>query len=253
MRNLFSQSLTVMSNAFNRLEAQLEPPEKVPHRDSFVFRYQEKGIRQALIQKLARNISGLNAIDLLLLNGFVQEQGVIQRTLDEIHEDIVFLAIAITNDKITDRHNQYLEAFYDDPILRVGTHAERFRKPNMVPRKKIHSYVYRVTHGETHDPNQVEEVVSAAYSGYVHAASPHIMDMYCGEPVHFHLTGLVGTERIDDHARDAWNYFFRGLLSACFVAKAFGDEPLVNALNDYTAKFEALSGKSYSAKRDKHS
>jgi len=79
---------------------------------------------------------------------------VLQRTLDEIHEDIFFLAIAVTNDKITERHEQYLEAFYDDPILRNGSHAERFRKPNSVPRKKIHAYVRRVMHGETHDPHQ---------------------------------------------------------------------------------------------------
>jgi len=249
MRKLFLQTLTVMTNAFRRLESHLDPPVRVALEDSFVYRYREKGIPQALIQKLARNISGLNAIDLLLVNGFVQEQGVLQRTLDEIHEDILFLAIAVTNDKITDRHKQYLEAFYDDPVLRAGSHVERFRKPNLLPRKKIHAYVRRVMHGETHDPHQIEEVVSAAYSGYVHAASPHIMDMYGGDPPYFHVAGMASTERIAGHVHDAWNYFYRGLLSTAAVAKVFGDAPLVKALYEYTAKFEVQSGKSYSEQR----
>jgi hypothetical protein len=39
-----------------------------------LFRYADQSIEQALIQKLARYISGVHAIDVLLLNGFVQEQ-----------------------------------------------------------------------------------------------------------------------------------------------------------------------------------
>ena len=55
-----------------------------------------------LIQKLARVITGLRGAAALLDQGLVQEQGVIERTLDEIGEDIAFLApLAITNDSIT--------------------------------------------------------------------------------------------------------------------------------------------------------
>lgn len=245
LRKLFLQALTVMTNAFRRLESRLDPPERVPHEDSFVYRYREKGIPQALVQKLARSISGLNAIDLLLLNGFLQEQGVMQRTLDEIHQDIFFLALAVTNDEITDRHRKYLEVFYDDPVLRLGSHAERFRKPDLVPRRKIHAYVRRAMHGVTHDPDQLEEVVSAAYSGYVHAASPYIMDMCDGDPPRFRVAGIDSPERIKDHVLDAWNYYYRGLLATAAVANAFGDEPLVKALSEYTVKFEKHSGKTY--------
>lgn len=243
MRRVYHESLDVMTNAFRRLERQIEPPVPVPHEDSFVLRYREKAIPQALIQKLARNISGLNAIDLLLLHGFVQEQAVLQRTLDEIHEDIFFLAAAITNDKITDRHEQYLRAFYDDPVLRTGKHSERFQKPNLVPRKKIHAYVRRVLHKDAQPNSEVEEVISTAYSGYVHAASPYIMDMCGGEPPTFHLSGMLGTPRIAEHVEDAWNYFYRGLLATCVVAKAFGDRSLVDALYAYMLKFEQQSGR----------
>lgn len=59
------------------------------HGDSFVFRYEEKTLLQALIQKLARMVSGLHAARLLCDNGFLQEQRALQRMLDEFHEDLV--------------------------------------------------------------------------------------------------------------------------------------------------------------------
>lgn len=90
-----------MENAFRRLEQQVPPPQARPWNDSFVLRYLEQTIEQALIQKLARVISGLRAVDLLLLHGHVQEQGVLHRTLDELNEDVFFLAAAITNDSAT--------------------------------------------------------------------------------------------------------------------------------------------------------
>lgn len=244
MRRFYREALERMTQAFNKLEGLIAPPESVELDDGFVFRYRDQGIPQALIQKLARNISGLNALDLLLIHGFVQEQAVLQRTLDEIHEDILFLAVAITNDTVTDRHQQYLRAFYDDPLTRKGKHSERFQKPNMVPRKKIHAYVRRVLHKHPTPPSEVEEVISTAYSGYVHAASPYVMDMYGGNPPHFHLGGMLGTPRIADHVFDAWNYFYRGLLSTCVVAKAFGDAELVDELYVYMSDFEQKTGRS---------
>ena len=67
MRHVYRESLVTMSTSFRQLEGQLTPPEQIAHEDSFVFRYREKGVPQALIQKLARSISGLHALDLLLL------------------------------------------------------------------------------------------------------------------------------------------------------------------------------------------
>ena len=77
----------------------MPPPQKVPYGDAFVFRYKEKTIQQAMVQKLARVVSGLHAAWLLLENGFLQEQAAVQRMLDEFHEDILFLAFAVMAEK----------------------------------------------------------------------------------------------------------------------------------------------------------
>jgi len=61
MPRLQAEAIAAMTQAFRRLEAAIPPPERVAHRDLFVYRYASKGIREALLQKLARNVSGLNS------------------------------------------------------------------------------------------------------------------------------------------------------------------------------------------------
>lgn len=240
-----------MKNAFRRLETHVPPPQPVPWGDSFVFRHVEKTIQQALLQKAARLISTLHAIDVLLLNGHLQEQATLQRVLDEIVEDIFFLATAITNDQITDRHSQYLEEFYAEEFPDPGNLTARHQKPNMVPRKKIRAYVNRVlsTNPNPSRLSDLGESVSSVYSGFVHASSPQIMDMCGGDPPRFHIEGMLGTPRMAEHIRDAWNYYYRGLMAITVVAKAFGDKQLVDSMYQYIVKFEATSGVDFGGKK----
>ena len=226
------------------MEAAIASPQQIAHRDSFVFRYANKGIHEALIQKLARNISGLNAVSVLLNSGYVQEAGVLFRTLDEIQEDIFFLASAETNGARTDRHTQYLEAFYSDAVFSREEDSLDIPKPNSVSRKKIRAHTMNVL-GQGINVSQAlaaGESVGTAYSGYVHAASENIMDMYGGDPPHFHIQGMRGTPRMTESSRDAENYVYRGLMATIVVAKAFGDASLVEKLYEFLAKYESANG-----------
>lgn len=222
----------------------------VPWKDHFVLRHVEKTIQQALIQKLARIVSGLHAIDVLLINGFVQEQGVLNRTLDEIGEDITFLSAALTNDTITNLHKQYLDAFFAEEFDNPDSPIDSTQKRNYPPRKKIRAYITRVL-GKGINPSKVSDVgetLSKTYSGYVHAASPHIMDLCGGDPPRFHLTGMSKTPRIEEHVEDAWNYYYRGLIATTCIAKALGDAELVDHLYKYIGQFEHASGTNYSGR-----
>ncbi len=241
---LQAEARTVMANAFRHMEGQVEPPVQVPLKGSFVHRYEEKGIRQALIQKLARSVSGLNAVAVLLGSGYVQEAGVLFRTLDEIHEDIFFLATAETNGAHTERHNKFLEAFYAEAVFSRKEGSLDIPKPNLVPRKKIRAHTLNVA-GQGINLSQAlsaSESVGTAYSGFVHAASENIMDMYGGNPPHFHIEGMLGTPRIEGYSQDAENYVYRGLMATTVVAKALGDASLVKVLYEFIAKYEAANG-----------
>jgi hypothetical protein len=242
VEKLFAEVLVVLRSCFRRLERQVPPPKRQAWGNEFVFRCQEKDIYQAIIQKLARIVSGLHAILCLHQNGFLQEQGVIQRTVDELVEDVFFLIGAINEGKIQPIHREFLDGFFAEEFnpAKPGLMVDR---PPPVVRKKIRAYIVR-----TLTPNanrsktlEVQSIVASAYSGYVHGASPHIMDMYAGDQQRFLVEGMLGTPRMDEHKDDAWNSYFRGLCAARAVGKAFGDASLVDALAQFIDKFEKES------------
>ena len=95
MEELYDLALENMENAVHKFASRVRSPQRIPYKDSFVFRYTEKTVHQALVQKLARMVSSLHAARLLMEHGFVQEQASLQRILDEIHEDITFLSFGV--------------------------------------------------------------------------------------------------------------------------------------------------------------
>jgi hypothetical protein len=90
----FQPILRALEVAFRQIETKI--PQPVQGLDGR-FRFQEQTIQQAIVQKLARLISGLHSVEVLLERGLFQERGMIQRAVDEIEEDIWFLALAVIN------------------------------------------------------------------------------------------------------------------------------------------------------------
>lgn len=224
------------------------PPRFANFGEGFVFRYVEQTIHQAIIQKLARIISGLHAARILLDHGFVQELGALQRMLDEFQEDITFLSYAVIYDDFTELHQRYLDAFYEEEFDKPEDPVASTQKRPMIPRKKVRAYLVRVERANL-DPSkgiELSKTISNSYSGFIHGASPHIMDMYGGNPPKFHVTSMLGTPRIEEHTDDIWNYFLRGIIAFGFAAKAFGEEKLFNEIREYRDYFTKESGKDYS-------
>lgn len=252
MEPLYDQALNNMEDTVHVFAQRVPLPQRVPYKDSFVFRYVEKSIHQALVQKLARLVSDLHAACLLMEHGFVQEQAVLHRVLDEIEEDITFLAYAVIFSDMTPLHRSYLGAFFEEEFD-ADTALTSTQKRPMVPRTKIRPYISRVE-GALMDPShgvELSRTLSKAFSGYVHAASPQIMDMYGGNPPKFHMRGMRGTERHLEYRADLWNYFYRSIIAFAFVAKAFGDEALFAKIHGFRQEFERLSGKDYGPSKSK--
>ncbi len=246
MRRLYEQSLRNMEQTVHDLASRVPAPKEVPFKDSFVFRHVEKTIHQAIVEKLARLVSSLRAAELLMEYGFVQEQAALQRVLGDLQEDIVFLSFGAIESALPEIHQEYIEAFFLEEFDKDSA-IESTQKRPMVSRKRIHAYLSRVP-GAPKDQSTTVEVsrtVNKTYSGYVHAASPQIMDMYGGSPPVFHMCGMLGTERHDEHRADLWNYFYRGVSAFAFAAKAFGDGVLFNKVHAFVVEFEKVSGKDY--------
>jgi hypothetical protein len=129
------RALTICESKFRLMEAAVPLPKWVPWDGRYNWRYIEKLPVQILVQKLARQITGLKALDMLLKQGFLQEVGVIFRVLDEIGEDIQFLSLGLSSGQWTELHENYADHFWSE--------SEDDRIP-MVRRRKIRAFVNRV-------------------------------------------------------------------------------------------------------------
>lgn len=245
---LYERTLRQMQASVHTLASRVPAPQPVPSKDGFVYRHVESTLHQAVVQKLARMVSTLNAAWLLMEHGFGQEQASLQRVLDEIQEDITFLCYAVIFDARTQLHGDYLAAFFleefdeEDPV-------ESSQKRALIPRKKIRAWIVTTEGSAGGDPSRgikLSRFIHKMYSGYVHAASPHIMDMYLSDPPRFQMSGVVGGRRHDEHRDDLWNLFYRGILAFSTAAAAFGDRQMFDAICAYSVEFAHANGKDYS-------
>jgi len=243
----------VVERAFRRLEQQVPPPVKEPVKDSFWYRYAEQTIEQAILQKCARVASNLAAARLLLNNGFVYEQAMMHRALDEALHDVLFLAGSVANGQHEDRHDQYLKAFWAETFNDPDDLLADTKGPNMVLRKHINAYVARALGSDNpYRDQRITEAIDRVNSGFIHGSTPAIMELCVGSPPRFCLSGMFEVlPRMDTHAHEAWNYYYRALMTFGAAAKAFGDEELYNQICEYMLVFEEKAGRKVAFKPSK--
>jgi hypothetical protein len=160
---------------------------------------------------------------LLLQNGLVLDAGATMRALDELESDIMFLAGPLVFQRRREpRHDQYLAEFFQkefdhpDPL-------QATQKRNRVSRRDIRAYVAR-TYNARLPVSQVvavTETIDATFSGYVHGAAVHIMDVYDGRK--FVLPLQTADRRLSDMMEQYVLYIHRAMMAVAVTAKAFGD------------------------------
>lgn len=244
---MYDEVLQFMEKSHWAFAARVRQPTVVAFGNGYVFRYNECDIHQALVQKLARVVSGLHAARLLLANGFLQELGALRRMLDEFNQDILFLANSVIYGDTTELHREYLAAFYEEEFDDPSSAMRSTQKRQTVPRQKIIAYLTRIE-GAGPDPSrniEATRTLQKIFGGFVHGASPQIMEMYCGNPPFFHLRGMSGTSLASEHREDLWNCFYGGIISFACTAKAFGDEALCQSVLVYMRNFAQANGEDY--------
>ena len=243
----YERILRHLEGVVNLLETRVPKPKLMKFGKFRAFRHVEKTVHQAIIQKLARMVSSLEAARLLFEHGFVQEQASLQRVLDEIQEDIAFLSFGILEGDVNSSlHREYLDSFFEEEFDADTALKSSQRRP-MVSRRKIRTYLARTKFSPLDPSSGIEllRTMSKTYSGYIHAASPHIMDMYGGTPERFHMRGMKENPVYEGHREDLWNYFYRGISTCGMGAKALGDEQSFNSCRSLLKEFGEVSGKNF--------
>lgn len=239
--DVYSEAFSYMERSANKLAERVPAPRLVQKSFGRVFRYEERLPAQAVVLKLARLVSTLRAGRLLLNHGFVQEVGTLERVIGEIQEDVTFLVKGHADP--SDEYQRFLDEFWREEFD-ADTSVASTQKRGMVSRRKIRAEIGRFVSeipGSTADLSSTIEqlrTVDNAQSGYVHAAAPHIMDMYGGRPPRFHMAGMLGTVRELEHRKQFWDYVYRSITVFALSLEAFGDTAGAAKIHDYVDWFD---------------
>lgn len=215
-----SEMIAYCERAFQIIEKAVPPPTVVQFRDHPAYRFVERTPQQMILLKFARQVSGLYALDTLILNRHTQEAGVIMRTLDEIAEDTQCISLALINDAWGPIHDKMMSFFWQEEYDDISKPAKSLPR-GMVDRKSIRAWTMRmggITNTSLAD--EAGRTIHRSMSGYVHAAASHIMDLYTIFPPHFALKRMSDPVMLSGYVDLTVTYMYRGLVSSYAAVKA---------------------------------
>ncbi|MDP3619426.1 MAG: hypothetical protein Q8R63_06490 [Ramlibacter sp.] len=246
MDSVYVAALRNMASTLRTLEGRVQPPAIVTIRGGQAYRYVEKTPHQAIIMKLARLATSLNAARVLLGAGLLQDQGAAQRVIDEMNEDVSYLSLGLIRSEWPSWNDRFLAEFWQEEFD-APTAMRSTQRRDRVPREKVRAFIAKFEEGGLDQSTRVNVTATVAntYSGYVHGAGSHIMEMYFGDPPRFHVGASYASPFWDDHVGDLNNYYLRGICSFGLAAAAFGDADLRGTIIDFRTHFEAAAGMSF--------
>jgi hypothetical protein len=248
MANAYTTTLENLEFALDRLTKAVPPAEFVEISGQLpCWRYRQQLPEQAVVIKLARLLSALHAAKILLDGGLVLDVGASKRILDEMVEDVLFIVGALRQGESTPQHERFLKEFWQEEFDNSETDDLRNLERDRVPRKKIRSFNARLP-GVKIRPEirgKVQDVVGKTYSGYIHGAAAHTMEIYGGEKPRFHPLGMRHTPPWLSQAEDLKNYFYRSVCVFGIVAGAFCDQPLLSRLLAHRSQLEKAWGMTF--------
>lgn len=212
-----------------------------PHRQ---FRHVALTDALACYLKGIKTISTLRACVLLLRHGYTQEVGALCRMADDFCNEILFLLVPQGKEGYSDDQVKFLENFYQEEFERPDDPLRSPQKRDTVPAKKIHATFGKLAGGELNpsDAQELLRTVQQAFSGYVHGAYPHIMELFGGNPPRFHMSGMLGTPRIEEWRAQLVGYIHRLIMVTIFVVRKQGVAYLEAPLRAFLADFEGHTG-----------
>lgn len=209
------------------------------------FRHETFTESLACYLKGIKAISTLNASIVLLRDGYAQEVGALCRMVDDYCNEILFLLLPEgENGKFSDDQIRFLENFFQEEFDNPADPLRSTQKRGTVAVKKIHATFGKLAKGELNpsDAQELLRTVHQAFSGYVHGAYPHIMEMYGGNPSRFHVSGMLRTPRIAEWRGQLVGYVQRLIIASVFVARKVGITDLEAPMRALLEEFEKTTG-----------
>ncbi|HQQ01229.1 MAG TPA: hypothetical protein PLY86_22455 [bacterium] len=204
------------------------------------FRYPTQSAALACFLKGIKIVSSLNAWMILLRAGYVQEIGALCRMIDDYYNEILFLYKPQDGNELSKDQKQFLDDFFKEELDKPMDPLGSSQKRTNVPVKKIHATFGKIVESEL-NPSDAQEMLRTSHqinSGYVHGAYPHIMELFGGNPPHFHLTGMLRTPRIDEWTSRMVDHICGALMVSIGVAEKLGLQDIKEDILRLKRKFE---------------
>lgn len=238
--------LFVTIDVLNTTVSELERSAPRPYFDDNLqsYRHKAKDAHLAAFLKCARSVSVLNACRVLLKTGHVLEIYTLSRVLDEANEDVSFLLMPLAPEDEVQRE-RYLREFYQEEFDVPGNPMESSQKRDRVPRQRIQNALSRVPGAK---PLPVEKMRRAAdsvhklFSGFVHGAYVHTMELYGDMPPRIYIDGYRGTPKLVECEESFVNNVYRTVLALRILCRSLGVGSLDARLADAQLRLATETG-----------
>ena len=209
---------------YHQIGGAVAPPTRAKIGSGVFFRHARQSDALLCYLKGVKLVSTLNAALVLFRHGYAQEIGALCRMADDFFFEIMFFVKPLGEGVPSKDQQRMFDDFFreefenpDDP---VGTARDR----DNVPRRKINAAFGQIAKDELnpHDAQHTISTVHKAFSGYVHGAYPHIMEMYGGNPARFHMTGMLGTPRMLGWEEQLVTYVYRAIMVTELTSRKLG-------------------------------
>ncbi|BEI43615.1 MULTISPECIES: hypothetical protein [unclassified Polynucleobacter] len=245
-----SKELAELENALNRLsyfynELEVFLPkiyfnEDAPYR---TFRVNNDEHTDSLVCYLKgmKAVSTLNASLVLLKSGYTQEVGALCRMLDEACNEILFLIKPEGENALSSSQEQFLDSFYQEEFSESKNILEAHNPRHTVSSQKIHASIARTMSISINpsDAQAMSSIVQKTLSGYVHGAYPQIMEMYGGNPPHFHMHGMLGTPRMVEWTAQVVSYTDKLIMLSILISRKLGALGVEKLMQEFRFEFES--------------
>lgn len=238
---LMQDAIRLLETAVDAFSSKIGPPLFISENDKKRFQYLNPSPLHLQVLRAVRIVSGLNASICLLEKGYVQEIGVLLRTVDEFICDIEFLQEAYETGKPTIDQQKFINEFFSKKFLTTKERIENPKKPYMLPRQKVYAAIGRLL-GQFNNPSRTivfSKIIDESLSGYVHGAYNQIMELYeGGKTERFQMQGMFNTPRIPVWQWEIACYTHRALNTFVDIAVNMNFPALKQKLLEKRREFE---------------
>jgi len=177
----------------------LDAPQLVPDGDEMFPRFENPTPRHFQILMAVRVVSGINASCSLLESGYVQEVGVILRTLEEFLAKIILIQNMYEENKVTSEQQKLIDEYFKVDIRRAEDILDGPTWWANMRRVYAEYAKYLTKAPNTPNPEELQRKARTIYngfSGYVHGFYSHIMEIYESGTERFRMQGVPNTVRV---------------------------------------------------------